>query len=207
MPNHKNTIRTNSNTDSQKEIRLKTLKFADLWGAYPSNKIAHLEPKSRKDAFSDHCAINVSDALYKCGVLLKSFKKQRCWSCPTPDPETKKGIHAIRAQELSDYLETRPFAGCPKALVLTGENFEDSVKGKTGIIFFQDYWLRAGETTPTGDHIDLWKKNELAGSGSVASFFRVTLPGTTETLTGLFGDGARVSDLTKAKKVIFWEID
>lgn len=27
--------------------------------------------------------------------------------------------------------------------------------GKTGIIFFKDYWRRENEKTPSGDHIDL----------------------------------------------------
>lgn len=206
MPNSKTTAKTNNKTDSQKVIPLKALAFQELWDAYPSDSIKHADPKSGKDVFSDHCAINVSAALYQCGVLLKSFKKTRCWCCPTPDPVSKKGIHIVRAQELSDYLETRPFAGCPKPLILTGANFKDNVEGKTGIIFFKDYWLRSGEKNATGDHIDLWKEGELAGSGAIASFLRLTLPGATEGVSGIFGDGSRITDLTKSKQVIFWEI-
>ncbi|MGL5424619.1 MAG: T6SS effector amidase Tae4 family protein [Serratia fonticola] len=206
MPNTKTAAKTNGTTDSQKVILHNVITFDDLWKAYPTNTIGHIDPKTRKDAFDDHCAINVSASLYQCGILLKSFRDTRCWNCPTPDPVTKKGIHAIRAQELSDYLATRPFAGCPRPLERTGENFESSVNGKTGIIFFQDYWLRTGEQTPTGDHIDLWNKNELAGSGRITSFLRVNFPGATEYVSGLFGSSTRISDLTKAKKVLFWEI-
>ncbi|OEJ06914.1 hypothetical protein BHE89_19035 [Shigella sp. FC1967] len=57
----------------------------------------------------------------------------------------KKGIHAIRAQELSHYLQNQPFAGYPKTIELTGSSYESVISSKTGIIFFQDYWLRAGE--------------------------------------------------------------
>ena len=113
MPNSKTAAKTNGVSHSQKDIPLKLIAFHELWSAYPSNKIKHVDYKTRKDVFDDHCAINVSEALYKCGVLMKTFKGTRCWNCPTPDQIMKKGIHAIRAQELSDYLATRPFAGCP----------------------------------------------------------------------------------------------
>ncbi|EML9903848.1 TPA: hypothetical protein OT801_001174 [Morganella morganii] len=44
----------------------------------------------------------------------------------------------IRAEELSEYLKTRPFAGCPVPVKLSGKNFKENVEGKTGIIFFKD---------------------------------------------------------------------
>lgn len=49
----------------------------------------------------------------------------------------------------------------------------------------------------TGDHIDLWDDNVLAGSGSLRSFARLTL--------GLHWDGLW-SDFKLAKRVIFWGI-
>jgi len=155
MPNDKTVAKTNSTSNSQKNVSLKVITFDELWAAYPSSTIEHIDPSSKKDIFSDHCAINVSDALYKCGILMKTFSKTRCWNCPAPDKTTKKGIHAIRAEELSEYLKTCPFAGCPVPVKLRGSNFKEYVEGRTGIIFFKDYWLRGNEKSPTGDHIDL----------------------------------------------------
>jgi hypothetical protein len=84
---------------------------------------------------------------------------------------------------------------------LTGATYETYVNGKTGIIYFEDYWKRAGETdeTKSGDHIDLWNKNELASNGLIKSWVRRTFPEFSE-------DWLSMSDLKKSKKVIFWEI-
>lgn len=206
MPNKKTVAKTNLIGKSQKMVLLKVITFDELWIAYPSEKIEHRDLKTGKDVFSDHCAINVSAALYKNGILMKSFNKTRCWNCPQPDPVSRKGIHIIRAQELSDYLKTRPFAGCPKPQEYIGKNYLKGVDGKTGIIFFKDYWLRGNEKTPTGDHKDLWNKSKLAGSGSLVSFLRVNFPDVTETFSGVFGAHTRISSLENAKQVLFWEV-
>lgn len=207
MPESKTTLRTSNTPDTIQMVAVKIVKFAQLWAAYPDSSIKHIDTTTHKDVFSDHCAINVSQALLTCDIKLKTFTGTRCWNCPTPDSSTQKGVHAIRAQELSDYLMTRPFPGCPQPVVLSGENFEKNITGKTGIIFFKDYWLRGSEKVPTGDHIDLWNKNELAGSGSISTFLRLTFPDFTETITSFFaGEEGRVTSLFKAKQVLFWEM-
>ena len=148
----------------------------------------------------NHCAIHVSDALYNCGIKLKAFKGVKCWSCPTPD-EHGKGIHALRAQELADYLKRRPFAGCPEPIEVPAANFEGILDGKTGIIFFKDYWTRPGQSQRTGDHIDLWNKNELASIGYVETTIRNFLGEHIENLPVI-----QISDLHKSKRILFWEI-
>jgi hypothetical protein len=79
----------------------------------------------------------------------------------------------------------------------------DYVKGKTGIIYFQDYWPRPGESRDhgprTGDHIDLWNKNELASLGLIQSWLRRNFPGRAERWFDR-------SDYAKSIKIIFWEI-
>lgn len=198
MPNGKNNSKTNNVVGSQKDIPLKKLSFTELWDAYPSDALLHINAKTGENIFNDSCAINVSAALYLCGIRLRSYRGTKCWACPTPD-ENGKGIHAIRAQELADYLKTRPFADCPKPIELTGESYEEKVSGKTGIIFFQDYWLRDGERTRSGDHIDLWNENKLASLGWLYTWTRRTFPQLSEDLLSM-------SDLRKSKVVIFWEI-
>ena len=77
-----------------------------------------------EDEFDNHCAINVSDALYKCDIKLKSFTGAKCWhKC-----SSSKNIHAIRAQELADWLKRQPFAGCPKPIKLTGATYVDAIE-------------------------------------------------------------------------------
>jgi hypothetical protein len=197
MPNTELKIKTNDKAGSIKTIEHQAITFDNLWDAYPG-RITHKDPKSGDDIFSDHCAINVSQALYSNGVLMKAFRGTRCWQCPTPNPEGK-GIHAIRAQELADYLLKKPFAGCPKAIEMSGSEFEDKISNKQGIVFFQNYWQRSGEKGRTGDHIDLWKNNKLASLGFMASQVRLLLPSLSEQLLDM-------SDLRKSSKVLFWDM-
>jgi len=198
MPNRSNTITTNNKPASAQVVSHTTIKFEDLWSSYPSGSIKHSDSKTGKDVFDDHCAINVSQSLYNCGILLKSFKGTKCWACPSKD-SSGKGIHAIRAQELSTYLSTRPFAGCPAPQRFTGATYEAAVKGKTGIIFFKDYWQRQGENGRTGDHIDLWRESKLASIGGALTFIRQTFPSISENYLDM-------SDLRRASEVLFWEI-
>lgn len=67
-------------------------------------------------------------------------------------------------------------------------------------VYFEHYWQRPKEkgTTRTGNHIDLWDGNELAGSTWIGTRFRLIFPWIAER----FG----TSDLRKSDQVIFWEI-
>ena len=200
MPNWSIPFITNSKKGSIKHVRHRKLNFNDLWAAYPSDDVEHSDPKTGKDIMDNHCAIHVSDALYNCGIKLKAFKGVKCWSCPTPD-EHGKGIHALRAQELADYLKKRPFAGCPEPIEVPATNFEEVLDGKTGIIFFKDYWPRPGQNQRTGDHIDLWNKKQLASIGLLVTFLRVGW--------GEYVDPYPIfetSDFHKSTQVLFWEI-
>lgn len=197
MPNAAEKIKTNNKAGSIKIIEHPAVSFAKLWEVYPSSAVVHKDPSTGDDIFSDHCAINVSQALYSCGILMKSFSGTRCWRCPTPG-QNGKGVHAIRAQELANYLQKQPFAGCPKPESMSGSNFEEKIKNRTGIVFFQDYWQRAGEKYRTGDHIDLWSNSKLASVGYLETQGRLTFPWVAE----LFG----ISDLRRSSKILFWEI-
>lgn len=186
------------NNNLAEKIEISSLEFQLLNNYYPRSAVKHLDSK-KVDVFDDHCAIHISEALYKCGVLMHSFKGVRCWHCPTPDIKGR-GIHIIRAQELSDYLNTKPFSNCPKPLSFEGVNYEEGIKGKTGIVFFKDYWQRNGEKGRTGDHIDLWNKNELVSLGVIATLVRQQFPSISERFFSM-------SDLRQAKQVLFWEIN
>lgn len=191
-------IITNNIKGSILEITLHRVSFKELWDKYPSEKINHINTKTKKDEFINHCAINISETLYQNGIKLKSFEGVKCYhKCPTG-----KNIHVIRAQELADWLKKRPFAGCPKPLELKGNEFREKLNNRTGIIFFKDYWQRNNETGEirTGDHIDLWDGkgiDKLASQNILENFFTNTL--------GVYIDGI-YSNKNKSKQVLFWEI-
>ncbi|MEI8631542.1 T6SS effector amidase Tae4 family protein [Vibrio sp. PP-XX7] len=171
MPSLFEKIFTNDEKDTTHVIEREVLLFEELWGNYPSSTVKHDIDGNGKD-FSDHCAINVSEALYKCGVKLKSFPKNRkCWGCPTPD-SNGKGIHALAAQDLASYLQKKPFALCPDYENIEPELWEEKIKNRTGIVFYKDYWRRSTDSddSRTGDHIDLWNENKLASLGFWATF-------------------------------------
>jgi hypothetical protein len=168
--------------------------FEELWNSFPSEVIKHINFKTNKETFSNHCAINLSEALRRCKVSFSSFKGKKCYSC-----SIKNGSHALVAQELATWLSLKPFPGVMTTLKSTGPEFKKQFKGKQGIIFFKDYWQREKETgkTRTGDHIDLWRDGTLAGSGAVGSFFRVGL--------GVHWDGW-FSDFALSKQVLLWQV-
>ena len=194
--NNKTKTKTNNRRGSVYTAKTKVIKFKDLWDNYPDDDVIHINPKTKKDRYKGlHCAIHVSESLYKCGVKFKSFKGSKCRNCPHG-----KSVHVISAQTLANWLKMRPFPGCPKPQKFRGDEFKEKFNNKNGIIFFKDYWQRnreSGTKRRSGDHIDLWKDRTLAGSGTLGSFFRITI--------GIHWDGW-FSDFELSKEVLFWEI-
>lgn len=191
----KTVVKTNTKKNSVQPVTTKVVTFQEMWDNYPSKDITHQDSKTKKDLYENHCAIKLSESLYKSGIELKSFNGSRCSCCPSG-----KNIHALVAQELADWLKKKPFPGCPEPTQCTGSNFKKTLDGKKGIAFFKDYWQRKqefGTKLNTGDHIDLWDNGTLAADGSFISFLRITL--------GLSWDGW-FSDHTLSKEVLFWEI-
>ena len=69
-------------------------------------------------------------------------------------------------------------------------HFYAKLYGRTGIIYVQDYWKRHGETTPTGDHIDVW-------NGYRSS---------TKWLLEWFSWLGYYSNYVQAKEIWFWDV-
>jgi hypothetical protein len=197
MPNETLQVKTNNILNSKKNIVKKVICFEELWDAYPYDIIIH-NSENGSDLFDNHCAIHLSHAFYLNGILLKGYKGTKCWGCPQSNGQG--GIHAIRAQELADYLKEQPFAGCPKPIQLSGSTFLENVRGKKGIIFFKDYWRRPNEEYFTGDHIDLWDGTKLASIGWLRTWLRLRFPDLAEALYD-------ISDLKRSSSVLFWEIN
>ena len=69
-------------------------------------------------------------------------------------------------------------------------HFYKKIFGRTGIIYIQDYWKRHGETTATGDHIDVW-------NGYRSS---------TKWLMEWFSWLGYYSNYVQAKEIWFWDV-
>jgi len=168
------------------------IKFEKLWSNFPQKetikKACTNKQKNGDKPFTDYCAIMLSDCFIKSGIDISQFKAKRCWS-----HVGKK--HILLAEELANAIEANTPSGFkPMKKILPG-SFQSLLAGKTGVIFFKDYWQRGSESfkSRSGDHIDLWNKDEITGSGmfmrSISEFFGV------------------VSDLNKCKEIWFWEVE
>ena len=173
--------------------------FSNLLDNFPSPifgpSINHTNPNTEEETFSNKCAINLSQALIKAGEELKNYQGAKCWNCD--ENET----HAIRAKEMADWLINHPEVTGSEAIELNSENYLEFISGKTGIIYFENYWQRNSDSpnTRTGDHIDIWNKNELESVGYIMTQFRLAFPGVSENYLD-------ASDLGKSTRILFWPI-
>lgn len=170
------------------------LRFNDLWNGYP-NAQPYVDPKTgdAPKGYENQCAIKVSVALHAAKVSLSDFRGAHVLI------GNKKA--AVRARELADWLREQRSSGLfPAPRTITGEDWQNKINGRTGIAYFADYWLRAGEKTPSGDHIDLWNGSRLTASGLSGVMTAIARFG-----LGI-NAGPGFSDLGKAKTILFWEI-
>jgi hypothetical protein len=206
-------VRTNTTQGSVCKIDVSAVKFADIWAAYPGEhpskerwpddviERGKVVAKKGELKYEDQCAIKVSVALHGVGVEMKSFN-----GANTRISEKKA---ALRAAELADWLKRLPFCGLPmNPTSVTGRDWQDRAKGKTGIIFFANYWRRSGESrAPSGDHIDLWNKSTLTPSFESFMRFRLgigQIPNPIDRLRGRQGNW--YSNLDEATEILLWEI-
>lgn len=194
-------VRTNTTKESVCSVQVQAAEFANLWASYPS-AYPYVDPKTGKPppGYENQCAIKVSVAIHGVGVEMKSFRgaAERVGGLPA----------ALLASQLAAWLKQQPFCGLPKAPEnVTGADWQDKIRSRTGIVYFADYWTRNAKEKasgrPTGDHIDLWNGSRLTATGR--SFFstmgrRLGL--------GSFGAGTSwgYSDLGRSSEILFWEI-
>nr|WKF61772.1 hypothetical protein HUO10_006304 [Paraburkholderia busanensis] len=196
MPNGKMLVRTNSTPNSVKQVHLKVLRFDELWSAYPDKENPFVDPATGEvPPYADNqCAIRMSIALHRVGIEMKSFR-----GAGQIRIDGKRT--ALRARELAEWLKLRPFAGLRTPEDVTGSNWQNAIRGRTGIIFFSGYWARSTDRRehPTGDHIDLWNEDSLTSPGlrgRILSFLRFRI--------GIAA--AWYSDLGKSRQILFWDM-
>ncbi len=130
--------------------------FSYLKRAYETYKLDNGQPC--KAGYSNQCAVRMSIALARAGFGLESFQ---------PRTRVHDGIkchtdgirHVLGARELADFLcktlfQPTVFAPVGKATGC-GSAYENISK-KTGIVYFNHCFTRAGEQHKHGDHIDLF---------------------------------------------------
>ncbi|WP_426713223.1 T6SS effector amidase Tae4 family protein [Cronobacter muytjensii] len=141
-------------------------------------------------AFDDQCAIRLGVALTRCGYDVSRLKLAQCWYHPKTDG------HVLRAEELAKALKRTAIPGVFSAVKVSTENFEETLRGQTGIIFFKDYFRRGSEsfTNRSGDHIDLWNGERVT---SRSSYLRIQW--------GLRWEGY-LSDFFNSREIWFWKI-
>ncbi len=142
-----------------------SLEFKNLWNHHPLNNSVTfpalmLEDKTVEGklkrrgtpSFANQCAIRMGVALREAGVTPGQLGSMRMsWYHP------KDRMYVLVAQELANALARSNIEGLGRVEKLDDpKNFHKALFGRTGIVFFKDYWKRSGETTPTGDHIDVW---------------------------------------------------
>ena len=146
------------------------LTFSSLWANYPRDP-PYVDAKGNiPKGFENQCAIKVSAALAGSGQPLTNFR----------GATVQVGLtkYAIRAEELASWLRTQaPISLGLRYRLITGSDWQEKIKGQTGIVAFKDYWVREGEMTPSGDHIDLWNGSRLTASGFAGSVVTALLSG------------------------------
>ena len=209
MPNPATKVRTINTPKSKKPVQLKALSFQELWNAYPTKDPYH-DPTGE---YENQCAIRMSVTFHSVGSDMKSFSQNVLK--PMPGKKTLGRLilngkaTATRAYELAEWLKLRPFLGVGNPENVTGPEWQNKVKGRTGIIYFFGYWRQEGDSAGalSGGHIDLWNKDTLTPSFSSFWRFRLgrqTMPDPMSWLRGRSEN--RISDLGESKEILFWEV-
>ena len=183
----------------QTTINQHVVSFHALWSAYPS-----FEDPCDKKRYHDQCAIRVGVALVNSGASLASFTGERC-GIKEHTPQ-----HLLRAHEIAAWLDTRPLTGILQPRVLKGadcSDWQNKIRGRTGVIFFSHYWSLPGQTARIGDHIDLWNGTRLTMSWATIPRFYLHIPqihlGDSRFARDLVFD---YSNLADSLRIVLWEV-
>lgn len=205
-------VRTNTIKDSVCKIDVPAVKFADLWDNYVTGAPYQPGPNDNGD-YSNQCALRMSATFHKVGIKMLSFSQKSVK--PMPGAQTLGRVMmdglaaAVRAYELGEWLKLQPFCGLPKQPEnITGNDWESRIKGRTGIIMFHAYWTRPGEApaNASGGHIDLWNGRRMTISGAEGL---IAVVGRRIGISSAHIPGTSIgySDLSKAKLILFWEVN
>lgn len=157
------------------------LKFKNLWRNHPLNNSVGYPARMLEDvtsngvvikrkgtpSFPNQCAIRMGVSLRDSGISLGQLGNPRVsWYHP------KERMFVLNAEELASAIARSNISGLGAIQKISGDDvkrFTSILYGRTGIIFFKDYWYRGRripdgnggtktvkEARATGDHIDVW---------------------------------------------------
>ncbi len=110
--------------------------FDSLWTNFPDKDKMMTKCRNKQsdsnNPFDNYCAIMLSECFLHSGIDLSLYKGSRCWS-----HSGKK--HILRAEDLARGLKNHPPAGFGALETIRPESFQDTLSGKTGVIFFPGY--------------------------------------------------------------------
>ncbi|MGI9570542.1 MAG: type VI secretion system amidase effector protein Tae4, partial [Desulfobulbia bacterium] len=158
-----------------------TLKFRELWTNHPLNNSVAYPARMLKNvtsngvvvkrkgtpSFPNQCAIRMGVSLRDSGITMSQLGHPRVsWYHP------KDRMYVLNAEELAGAIARSNIQGLGPKEIIRGDDvrsFTSILYGRTGIIFFKDYWYRGRkvpdgnggmksikEARATGDHIDVW---------------------------------------------------
>lgn len=178
------------------------LKFQSLWDSHPLNWTPEENHPFRTPSgtptnnppplYENQCSIKLSISLIDGGLSLDTYPKSRS-EVREAFGKGKKYRGALAAEELASWLSRA--LGNPT--LLNPNEAYGKIKGKTGIVFFKDFWARSIREQElrsySGDHIDLWNGRAMPGSvwASVAEAIHTD---------------PNQSYFLRSKSISFWEI-
>lgn len=179
------------------------VQFADLWKNHPINESVETPCIAPHDltnldgrligqglpVFPNQCSIRLGVTLKRCGITHAMLSGPL--TCQVHAPEE---MHYVRASELAALLARTSLPGVgPREVITDAEHFYPKIYGRTGLIYFHDYWYRTTDTAghPTGDHIYIWN-----GYRSSAKWLM-------EWFSGL----GYYSNYAGAKEIWFWPVN
>ena len=105
--------------------------------------------------FHNQCAIRMGVALRRAGV-----EERQLGGCSTCSVHPSADMDFINATQLANSLAHASIPGVAAVEKITGTetaHYYPKLFGRTGIVYFQDYWKRTTDSgRPTSDHIDVW---------------------------------------------------
>lgn len=135
------------------------LKFRELWGNHPTNHGEQFPCHTGGTShFANQCSIRMGVCLKRCGVQVAQLRGAITCNQAGGVAHPAEDMHFVRANELANALRGARIDGLGSMVKLaSATNFAEELGGRTGIIYFQDYWWRTTDILKaTGDHIDLW---------------------------------------------------
>lgn len=108
---------------------------------------------------TNQCAVRMSIALGRAGFGLESFHPQNRVHSGNGHCQTNGVKHVLGANELAQFLSrdmASPSRIQPGAGQRGCQNAFQEIRGRRGIVYFNNCFTHQGATRQTGDHIDLF---------------------------------------------------